>query len=98
MSTQQKAFVILEAKGKVAVASTTIPEPGPGEVLVEVRAAAINPVDWVRHATGMFISSYPCVLGDDSAGVVVKLGEGVTNVAVGDRVYVHLSATRDTDT
>ena len=65
-----------------------IDEPGPGEVLVEVHAAALNPLDWKIHDYDFFISEYPAILGSDAAGVVKKVGEGVTNVVVGDRMYV----------
>ncbi|WP_246149998.1 NADP-dependent oxidoreductase [Agromyces intestinalis] len=66
------------------------PDPGPGEVLVEVRAAGVNPVDWkVRKG---FRSSgaleAPRGLGSDAAGVVAGIGEGVDGVTVGDEVVV----------
>nr|BAK40869.1 medium-chain dehydrogenase/reductase like protein [Phanerochaete sordida] len=85
MSTQ-KALVVLEPKGAFAVQDRDIQEPGAGEVLVELRATALNPVDWKIQAFDFFITEYPAVLGTDGAGVVVKVGAGVTNVAVGDKV------------
>ncbi|MFJ6706850.1 MULTISPECIES: NADP-dependent oxidoreductase [unclassified Streptomyces] len=63
--------------------------PGPGEVLVRVRAAAANPMDWgirsgaMRMVTGR---KFPRALGYDFAGVVEAVGEGVTRLAVGDEV------------
>lgn len=89
MSTKQKALFLLEAKGQYAVQEKDIQEPGPGEILVQIYATALNPVDWKIHDTGYFIEEYPAILGTDSSGVVAKLGEGVTNFAVGDKVYVH---------
>ncbi|SHK18659.1 NADPH:quinone reductase [Pseudonocardia thermophila] len=66
-----------------------IPQPAPTEVLVRVRAAAINPVDWkTRSGSGMagVLGPAPWVLGWDVAGEVVAVGFGVTRFAVGDRV------------
>ncbi|MER6000294.1 NADP-dependent oxidoreductase [Nonomuraea angiospora] len=66
------------------------PEPQPGEVLVEVRAAGVNPVDWKVRA-GMHRAflplSLPAVLGREVAGTVVRTGPGVTRLAVGDAVF-----------
>jgi len=64
------------------------PEPGPGQVRVAVRAAGVNPFDWkVLHGwiPGM-PKQLPGGLGQEIAGVVEALGEGVTEVAVGDEV------------
>ncbi|WP_294120666.1 zinc-binding dehydrogenase [Sphingomonas sp.] len=64
------------------------PAPGPGEVLVRVVAASINPADTkIRQHGGLAAPALPAVLGCDMAGVVVAVGEGVTGFAVGDRVY-----------
>jgi NADPH2:quinone reductase len=65
------------------------PEPGPGEVLVEVRAAGVNPVDtYVRAGTYAKLPPLPFVPGNDAAGVVQALGPGVTGVTPGDPVYI----------
>lgn len=88
--TQQKALV-LPGKGQpFVVSSVEVPKPEPGEVLVRSEAVALNPVDWVVQDTGLFVSSFPVILGWEASGVVVALGEGVKNVAVGDKVYVHV--------
>ncbi|GHO62460.1 NADPH:quinone reductase [Ktedonobacter sp. SOSP1-52] len=67
------------------------PESQKGEVLVRVRAAGINPVDYVSRAHGLILSTgtsvLPYVVGWDISGEVVGLGEGVTQFAVGDKVY-----------
>jgi zinc-binding alcohol dehydrogenase/oxidoreductase len=64
------------------------PEPGPGEVLIELRAASLNHLDlWVRK--GLPSVPKPRILGADGAGVVAGLGEGVDGVAVGDRVVIN---------
>lgn len=65
------------------------PEPGPGEVLIRLRAAALNYID-VAVATGRFPgATLPMVPVTDGAGDVVALGAGVTEVALGDRVAPH---------
>src|SRR5215471_1224771 len=69
------------------------PLPQAGEVLVRVRAAGINPVDWgarsypMPSTTGAAGAGLPYILGWDLSGDVVALGEGVTNFAMGDAVY-----------
>ncbi|MET7330914.1 NADP-dependent oxidoreductase [Nonomuraea sp. NPDC005650] len=66
------------------------PEPRQGEVLVEVRAAGVNPVDWKVRA-GMHRAflplSLPAILGREVAGTVVGTGPGVTGLAAGDAVF-----------
>lgn len=85
MSTH-KALQLLEKHGKFAVHDVETPKPGPGELLVEVKSAGLNPADWKVQAYGLFYENYPVVLGFDGAGIVKEIGEGVTNFAVGDRV------------
>ena len=67
-----------------------LPEPkaGRGEVLVRLRAAALNYVD-VAVATGAFPAAYPLVPVTDGAGEVAALGEDVSGWKVGDRVAPH---------
>ena len=69
-----------------------IPEAGRGEVLVRVRAAAVNPVDWkIREGwlKDRFPHKFPLVPGWDVAGVVGKVGEGVTRFKAGDDVFAY---------
>ena len=61
------------------------PEPGPGEVLVRHAAVGLNYID-VYFRTGLYKSALPAVLGMEASGTVTALGEGVTGLAVGDRV------------
>jgi NADPH:quinone reductase-like Zn-dependent oxidoreductase len=49
-------------------------------------ASALNPVDWKVQKLAYFVTDYPAVIGSDSSGEVVEVGEGVTNFAKGDRV------------
>jgi NADPH:quinone reductase-like Zn-dependent oxidoreductase len=63
------------------------PEPINTEILVEVRAAGVNPVDLKQRAGHGPLSAFPMVLGWDVAGVVAETGFGVTIFAPGDEVY-----------
>ncbi len=62
------------------------PHPGPGQVRIVVRAAGLNASDWKKRQ-GLMDQELPQTLGHEAAGVVDELGEGVTDVAVGDRVF-----------
>lgn len=69
------------------------PRPGPGQLLVAVRAAGVNPVDWKlrnglrRPGAPEPEPELPAVFGSEVAGVVAELGPGVTGFAVGDAVF-----------
>ena len=66
------------------------PAPLPTEILVQVRAAGINPVDWKTRAGGGMagvLGEPPFILGWDVSGVVAEVGFGVTTVKPGDEVY-----------
>ena len=67
-----------------------VPRPAAGEVLVRVRAASINPVDWkimTGHFRVLVRGGIPRTMGSDFAGEVVQTGAGVTSFAPGDRVF-----------
>jgi NADPH:quinone reductase len=84
-----KAIVVRQFGGPEQLELTDLPDPvpGPGEVRVAVRAAAVNPVDAGNRADGSWAGlRAPCVLGYDIAGVVDATGPGVTGWAPGDRV------------
>jgi NADPH:quinone reductase-like Zn-dependent oxidoreductase len=63
------------------------PEPGPTEVLVRVTAAGVNPVDWKTRIGGGFLGEPPFTVGWDVAGVVERIGRGVTRFEPGVRVF-----------
>jgi len=76
---QQMEAVVMQASGPPAQSlayrsGEPVPEPGPGEVLVEVHAAAVNPLD-VANAAGTFGTPLPMIPGGDYAGVVVSDGD-----------------------
>jgi NADPH:quinone reductase-like Zn-dependent oxidoreductase len=62
------------------------PHPGPGQVRIAVCAAGVNPSDWKKRE-GLMDPELPQTMGHEAAGVVDELGEGVADVAVGDRVF-----------
>lgn len=68
------------------------PEPGPGEVLVKLEAAALNRMDlWVRNGWPGIRLEYPHIPGADGAGKITKLGKGVVGWNIGDRVVINSS-------
>ncbi|HEY2177658.1 MAG TPA: NADP-dependent oxidoreductase, partial [Caulobacteraceae bacterium] len=73
------------------------PEPGPGEVLIEVRAASVNPVDYkIREGRypAVRAEQLPVILGRDVAGMVAAVGEEVTRFKAGDEVFAMLPPDR----
>src|ERR1700686_5788943 len=70
------------------------PAPGPGQVLVHVRAVGVNPYDTnMRAGTYAVKPQLPYTPGSDAAGVVESVGPGVTKVKAGDRVYTAQTVT-----
>ncbi len=85
-----KAHVVTEygAPTFFEEASLPTPQPGPGEVLIEVAATSVNPVDTKIRAGGRAMCpDLPAVLHMDVAGTVIALGDGVGGVGLGDEVY-----------
>ena len=74
----------------VEFAEAETPKPGPGQVLVRIRASSVNPIDW-KIPSGdlkLFIRHpLPMILGVDLAGEISALGEGARRFAVGDQVF-----------
>jgi len=65
------------------------PKPGEGQVLVRIHAVGVNPVEtYVRSGAYAALPTLPYIPGGDGAGVVKALGPGVTELKVGDRVYL----------
>lgn len=63
------------------------PQPGPGEVRIDVRAVGVNPVETYVRSGAYGARPLPLTPGSDAAGVVDAVGEGVTRFRPGDRVY-----------
>lgn len=74
-----------------------VPSPAPGEVLIRVEAAAVNPVDWklsLGYLRGAVPIPLPYTPGCDVAGTIVAMGEGVKGFTIGDRVFGYPSLMR----
>ena len=84
--------VIARAKGApVEVATITIPDPGPGEVVVAIQACGVCHTD-LTYREGGINDEFPFLLGHEAAGVVEEVGDGVDSVAVGDFVVLNWRA------
>jgi NADPH:quinone reductase-like Zn-dependent oxidoreductase len=69
---------ISHAKGApLTVQSRPTPRPGPGDLLIATKSIALNPADIAMRDTGLFIASYPAILGFDISGLVVEVGSDV---------------------
>ena len=85
-----KAIVMTRAGDPdvLRLADVEAPAPGEREVLVRVRAAGINPLDTKVRKLHMYYPDHlPAILGCDGAGVVERVGQGVTRFRTGDEVY-----------
>ena len=87
-----KAVVVHEYGGPEVLKFEDYPDPapGPGEVLVRVAAASVNPIDYKRRAgltKDFYPMKFPGLIGVDMAGTVVKIGPGVAGFSVGDQVF-----------
>jgi NADPH:quinone reductase-like Zn-dependent oxidoreductase len=87
-----KAIVVHEYGGPEVLKYEDYPDPvpGPGEVLVQVAAASVNPIDYKRRAgltKDFYPMTFPGLIGVDVSGTVVKIGPGAESFSVGDRVF-----------
>jgi alcohol dehydrogenase len=92
-----KALAIRRYGAPMEMMDLPRPEPRQGELLVRVRAASVNPVDYKIRDGGVKVMipySFPLILGNDLAGDVEAVGPGVTKFAVGDAIYSRLDKDR----
>ncbi|HTV22906.1 MAG TPA: zinc-binding dehydrogenase [Polyangiaceae bacterium] len=85
-----KAVVIRKFGGpeELVVTDAPTPHPAAGEVLVRVKASAVNPVDYKIRRSGSWAGvPMPAILGYDAAGIVEAAGAGVTHLKAGDEVF-----------
>lgn len=82
------------ARAVLEVVELDVPEPGPGEVRVEISTSGINPTDWKSRAglSGRPVPDGFQIPHHDGAGRVDALGPGVTGLVVGQRVWLYLAA------
>jgi S-(hydroxymethyl)mycothiol dehydrogenase len=84
--------VVARSKGApVTVETIVVPDPGPGEAVIDVQACGVCATD-LHYREGNINDEYPFLLGHEAAGVVATVGAGVTNVAVGDFVILNWRA------
>ncbi len=86
-----QAVCIHQHGGPEALVHQEVPDPAPGptDVLVRIRAAALNHIDlWVRRGLPRLRLRFPHILGADVAGVVAGFGDRATGVSVGDEVMI----------
>jgi alcohol dehydrogenase len=87
------AYVLTRYRQPMELREVPKPAAGPGEVLIRVRAAGLNPVDYkTRDGAMRLFRRYrlPAVGGNELAGEVESAGAGVTRFAAGDRVYARV--------
>lgn len=88
--TSHAAALLAAPRAALTLGTLDTPAPAADEVLVRVRAVAVNPVDWVVQGTSRITYRWlrtPAVLGSDVAGEVVAVGAAVTRFRVGQRVF-----------
>ncbi|WP_242471204.1 alcohol dehydrogenase catalytic domain-containing protein [Blastococcus sp. TML/C7B] len=84
--------VVARSKGApVTIETILVPDPGPGEAVVDIQACGVCHTD-LHYREGGINDDYPFLLGHEAAGTVAAVGEGVTNVAVGDYVVLNWRA------
>ena len=86
-----RGVVALGAKQPVSVENVVVPDPGAGEVVVQVQACGVCHTD-LHYREGGISDDFPFLLGHEAAGVVDAIGDGVTSVAVGDFVVLNWRA------
>jgi len=82
-----RAALLTEPNGKFQIEELDLQNPGPGEVLVKLVASGVCHSDW-HVAIGTTKHPMPCVTGHEGAGIVKGVGEGVTNLRLGDHVVL----------
>ncbi|MGI8666369.1 MAG: alcohol dehydrogenase catalytic domain-containing protein, partial [Jatrophihabitans sp.] len=89
---QQVRGVIARGVGQpVELVSITVPDPGPGEAVVQIQACGVCHTD-LHYREGGINDEFPFLLGHEAAGVVESVGEGVSEVAPGDFVILNWRA------
>ena len=89
---QQVRGVVARGKGQpVSLETVLVPDPGPGEAVVQVQACGVCHTD-LHYREGGINDDFPFLLGHEAAGVVESVGEGVTEVAPGDFVVLNWRA------
>jgi S-(hydroxymethyl)mycothiol dehydrogenase len=89
---QKVQAVVAKAKGApVSIETVIIPDPGPGEAVVDILTCGVCHTD-LHYVQGGIGDNYPYLLGHEATGTVSAIGAGVTEVAVGDKVILNWRA------
>jgi S-(hydroxymethyl)mycothiol dehydrogenase len=91
MSEQVRGVVARSKGAPVSVETVVVPDPGPGEAVVKVQACGVCHTD-LHYREGGINDEFPFLLGHEAAGIVERVGEGVTNVEPGDFVILNWRA------
>src|ERR671933_268602 len=91
MPWEVRAVVSRERGAPVSLETILVPEPGPGEAVVDVQACGVCHTD-LHYREGAIGDAFPFLLGHEAAGLVAAVGEGVTSVAPGDFVILNWRA------
>ncbi len=91
MSQEVRGVVALEKGAPVTLETIIVPDPGPGEAVVDIQACGVCHTD-LHYREGAINDEFPFLLGHEAAGVVESVGEGVTEVAPGDFVILNWRA------
>ena len=84
--------VVAKSKGDpVAIEMIEVPNPGPGEVLIDVKACGVCHTD-LHYREGAINDEFPFLLGHEAAGIVEEVGEGVSDLNPGDFVILNWRA------
>ena len=87
MAHEVRAVVAKAKQQPVTIETISVPDPGPGEALVKVKACGVCHTD-LHYREGGINDDFPFLLGHEAAGVVEAIGDGVTNVSPGDSVVI----------
>lgn len=91
MPHEVRGVVVREANGPVSIETIVVPDPGPGEVVVDIAACGVCHTD-LHYVQGGISDDFPFLLGHEAAGTVAEVGPGVTEVSPGDYVVLNWRA------
>src|SRR3954451_15908414 len=91
MPYEVKGVVALSKGGPVTIETIIVPDPGPGEAVVDVKACGVCHTD-LHYREGGINDDFPFLLGHEASGIVAAVGDGVTDLAPGDFVILNWRA------
>ena len=91
MSQKVRGVVAMAKDAPVTIETIVIPDPGPGEAVVDIKTCGVCHTD-LHYQQGGIGDEYPYLLGHEATGVVSAIGEGVDHVKVGDTVILNWRA------